>query len=50
LVGLTAIVGDLVESVMKRSAQVKDSGFFTPGRGGIMDNLDSLAPSLGTFY
>lgn len=49
--GVTAIIGDLVESGMKRSSGVKDSGDIVPGRGGVLDSTDSLifaAP--GFFY
>lgn len=42
LLGLAAIIGDLAESIVKRSADVKDSGSFLPGIGGALDLIDSL--------
>ncbi len=45
----TTILGDLVESALKRSASVKDSSAIVPGRGGILDSFDSLLFSAPVF-
>jgi phosphatidate cytidylyltransferase len=42
VMGVTALVGDLVESMLKRDAGVKDSGVFIPGHGGMLDKLDGM--------
>lgn len=52
-VSLFANIGDLVESAIKRSADVKDSGHWMLGRGGLLDCVDSLlfsAPVVDLFF
>ncbi len=49
ILGIVGQLGDLAESMIKRSARVKDSGGIFPGHGGLLDRLDSMmlnAPAL----
>jgi len=48
--GIAAILGDLGESALKRSAGVKDSGSLILGRGGALDSIDSLALAAPVYY
>lgn len=42
VMGITALLGDLIESMFKRDAGVKDSSVFIPGHGGVLDKLDGM--------
>ena len=50
ILGATSILGDLVESVLKRGAGIKDSGAVIPCHGGMLDRIDSLIFTVPAAY
>ncbi len=49
-VAFVSIIGDLAESVIKRSVEIKDSGTIIPGRGGVLDSIDSIVFVAPVYY
>jgi phosphatidate cytidylyltransferase len=50
LLGVSAVIGDLAESLIKRQTHVKDSGQLMPGHGGMLDRVDSLIFAVTLVY
>jgi phosphatidate cytidylyltransferase len=50
VLSMVGIVGDLVESLLKRDAAVKDTGALLPGMGGVLDRVDAPLLAIPVMY
>lgn len=50
IIPFTATIGDFIESYYKREADVKDSGYFIPGHGGMLDRMDAFLITIPILY
>ena len=50
IIGITSQISDLSESIIKRAADVKDSGTLIPGLGGALDRIDSIIFATPALY
>ncbi len=50
LLSAAGIIGDLIESLLKRDAEVKDAGHLLPGTGGVLDRVDSFLLAIPVMY